>query len=157
MNLFAFGLNHRTAPVAMREKTAFSSEQLPEAVRSLASEVDVSEAAILSTCNRTEIYCGHDGLGPEQIIDWLCSYGQLSPRDLTPSTYCLPGEKAVKHAFRVASGLDSMVLGEPQILGQMKSAFTAAHRAGTTARFSTACSSIRFLWPSRCAAKLQSA
>ncbi len=134
MNLFAFGLNHRTAPVAMREKTAFSSEQLPEAVRSLASEVDVSEAAILSTCNRTEIYCGHDGLGPEQIIDWLCSYGQLSPRDLTPSTYCLPGEKAVKHAFRVASGLDSMVLGEPQILGQMKSAFTAAHRAGTTGK-----------------------
>jgi len=134
MNLFTFGLNHRTAPVALREKTAFPSEQLPEAVRSLASEVDVSEAAILSTCNRTEIYCRQGGSGPEQIIDWLCSYGQLSPEELRPSTYCLPGESAVKHAFRVASGLDSMVLGEPQILGQMKSAFTTAHHAGTTGK-----------------------
>ncbi len=134
MNLFTFGLNHRTAPVALREKTAFPSEQLPEAVRSLASEVDVSEAAILSTCNRTEIYCRQGGSGPEHIIDWLCSYGQLSPEELRPSTYCLPGESAVKHAFRVASGLDSMVLGEPQILGQMKSAFTTAHHAGTTGK-----------------------
>jgi len=134
MNLLTFGLNHRTAPVALREKAAFTPDQLPEAVRSLVSGSDVSEAAILSTCNRTEIYCRQNGSEPNQVFDWLCDYGQLAADDLGSSTYSLPGAQAVEHAFRVASGLDSMVLGEPQILGQMKSAFTTAHQAGTTGK-----------------------
>ena len=134
MNLLTFGLNHRTAPVALREKAAFTPDQLPEAVRSLVSGSDVSEAAILSTCNRTEIYCRQHGSEPNQVFDWLCDYGQLAADDLGSSTYSLPGAQAVEHAFRVASGLDSMVLGEPQILGQMKSAFTTAHQAGTTGK-----------------------
>lgn len=134
MQLLTFGLNHRTAPVALREKAAFTTEQLPAAVRSLVSAGDVTEAAILSTCNRTEIYCRQDSSQPDQIFDWLCHYGQLDAGNLDSSTYCLPGEEAVQHAFRVASGLDSMILGEPQILGQMKSAFTTAHEAGTTGK-----------------------
>jgi glutamyl-tRNA reductase len=134
MNLLTLGLNHRTAPVALREKAAFTPDQLPEAVRSLVSGSDVSEAAILSTCNRTEIYCRQNGSEPNQVFDWLCDYGQLAADDLGSSTYSLPGAQAVEHAFRVASGLDSMVLGEPQILGQMKSAFTTAHQAGTTGK-----------------------
>ncbi|MDP6140156.1 MAG: glutamyl-tRNA reductase [Arenicellales bacterium] len=134
MNLLTLGLNHRTAPVAIREKAAFAAGQLPDAVRSLVANGDVSEATILSTCNRTEIYCRQNRIEPGPVFDWLCDYGQLPANELGDSTYTLPGEQAVQHAFRVAAGLDSMVLGEPQILGQMKSAFSVAHKAGATGK-----------------------
>ena len=131
MHLLALGLNHRTAAVDLRERTAFSPEQLPGAVRSLISSLDVAEATILSTCNRTEIYCRQQDLSSDPVLHWLRDYGDLPVQALDGSTYVLPGEQAVQHAFRVASGLDSMVLGEPQILGQMKDAWQAARTAGT--------------------------
>ena len=134
MHLLALGLNHRTAAVDLRERTAFSPEQLPDAVRSLTSSLDVTEATILSTCNRTEIYCHQQNPTSDPVLDWLRDYGDLPVQALDGSTYALPGEQAVQHAFRVAAGLDSMVLGEPQILGQMKSAFSVAHQAGTTGK-----------------------
>lgn len=134
MHLLALGLNHRTAPVALRERTAFSPDQLPDAVRSLLEAPEISEATILSTCNRTEIYCHQNTPVTSNVINWLRDYGDVPPDALNSSTYTLPDEQAVQHAFRVASGLDSMVLGEPQILGQMKSAFSVAHQAGTTGK-----------------------
>ena len=134
MHILTLGLNHRTAAVDLRERTAFSPEQLPDAVRSLTASSDVAEATILSTCNRTEIYCRQEYPASAPVLDWLRDYGDLPSDVLNSSTYALPGEQAVQHAFRVASGLDSMVLGEPQILGQMKSAFSVAHQAGTTGK-----------------------
>jgi len=134
MYLLTLGLNHRTAPVALRERTAFSPEQLPDAVRSLVASPQVQEATILSTCNRTEIYCRQEQVATAPVFNWLREYGDLPEDALISSTYTLPGEQAVQHAFRVASGLDSMVLGEPQILGQMKTAFSVAHQAGTTGK-----------------------
>ena len=134
MNLITLGLNHRTASIDLREKTAFSPEQLPDAVRSLVSDEKVLEATILSTCNRTEIYCRQETPQTAPLITWLSEYGDLPADALDGSTYLLSGEQAVQHTFRVASGLDSMVLGEPQILGQMKSAFSVAHKAGTTGK-----------------------
>ena len=134
MYLLTLGLNHRTAPVALRERTAFSPEQLPDAVRSLVANPQVQEATILSTCNRTEIYCRQEQVATAPVFNWLREYGDLPEDALNSSTYTLPGEQAVQHAFRVASGLDSMILGEPQILGQMKTAFSVAHQAGTTGK-----------------------
>ncbi|MBT9612851.1 MAG: glutamyl-tRNA reductase [Burkholderiales bacterium] len=129
MQLFAFGINHQTAPLDIREQVAFPAERLEPALHDLAAHRAVREVAILSTCNRTEIYCNTDE--PTQAIDWLAGFHHL-PRDaIQPYLYALPHEQAVKHAFRVASGLDSMVLGEPQILGQMKQAVKTAESAGT--------------------------
>ena len=134
MHLLTFGLNHRTAPLVLREKAAFTPEQLSGALRSLAGSAKLSETAILSTCNRTEIYCHQPTSITDRVFNWLCDYGGLSRADLQGSIYTLSNERAVQHAFRVASGLDSMVLGEPQILGQMKQAFSTAHNAGTTGK-----------------------
>jgi len=129
MQLFAFGVNHRTAPLEVRERVAFASEQLAEALRDLVVHKPVREAAILSTCNRTEIYC--NAQEPATAVQWLAGYHHLKPQQLEPHVYALPRERAVEHAFRVASGLDSMVIGEPQILGQMKDAVRSAEKAGT--------------------------
>ncbi len=129
MQLFAFGVNHQTAPVSVRERVAFNAAKLDEALRDLAGCPRVEEAAIISTCNRTELYCNTGE--PEQAIDWLADYHQIARPQLAPYLYTLPHGQAVKHAFRVASGLDSMVLGEPQILGQMKQAVKSAEKAGT--------------------------
>ena len=129
MQLFAFGVNHQTAPLSVREQVVFHAENLVQALRDLVDRQPVKEAAIISTCNRTEIYCNTDV--PEPAIDWLAGYHRLKPQQLEPYLYQLPQEKAVKHAFRVASGLDSMVLGEPQILGQFKDAVRTAEAAGT--------------------------
>ncbi|MEO8630205.1 MAG: glutamyl-tRNA reductase [Betaproteobacteria bacterium] len=129
MQLFAFGVNHQTAPLAVRERIAFNTEGLPGALRHLVDHEPVREAAIISTCNRTEIYCNTPE--PAKAIHWLAGYHQLKASALEPFLYTLPREQAVKHAFRVASGLDSMVLGEPQILGQLKQAVRSAERAGT--------------------------
>ncbi|MEY4730535.1 MAG: hypothetical protein RL020_1693 [Pseudomonadota bacterium] len=129
MQLYTFGINHQTAPVEIREKVAFPPEGLTDALRELASLPSVYEAAILSTCNRTEIYCRTDA--PEQVLQWLTHFHGLAKFDLAPFVYSHQGTKSIEHAFRVASGLDSMVLGETQILGQLKDAVRAAEQAGT--------------------------
>ncbi len=129
MTLFALGLNHQTAPLAIRERVAFATEALSRAVGELTRARPVKEAAIISTCNRTELYvsAGEAGIA----ADWLAEYHRMPAGELAPYLYTLPEKEAVRHAFRVASGLDSMVLGEPQILGQMKDAVRAAESAGT--------------------------
>ena len=129
MQLFAFGLNHQTAPLAVREQVAFNVDGIENALRDLVENGAAKEAAILSTCNRMELYC--NAAKPGQAIDWLAQYHNLPRQDLEPYLYAMPREQAVKHSFRVASGLDSMVLGEPQILGQMKQAVRQAEQAGT--------------------------
>src|SRR4051812_25528275 len=128
MSLYALGLNHQTAPLAVRERVVFHVERLTEALAELKGKL-AREAAILSTCNRTELYVA--GEEPAAIAQWLARYHQFEPDGLRPYLYTLPREQAVRHAFRVASGLDSMVLGEPQILGQMKEAVRTAESAGT--------------------------
>ena len=129
MQLFAVGVNHLTAPLSVRERMAFHAQSLGEALRDLVNRRPVKEAAILSTCNRTEVYCNTPE--PEATVEWLADYHHLKTQNIQPYLYTLPQEKAVKHAFRVASGLDSMVLGEPQILGQIKQAVRTAEEAGT--------------------------
>ena len=129
MQLFAFGINHHTAPLEVRERVAFNPEGLSLALRDLVHQEPVREAAIISTCNRTELYCSAPD--PTPALKWLAHYRELKPAALEPHLYTLPRERAVKHAFRVASGLDSMVLGEAQILGQMKQAVRSAEQAGT--------------------------
>jgi glutamyl-tRNA reductase len=129
MQLFALGINHLTAPLAVREQVVFHSERLVEALRELVDHRPVKEAAIISTCNRTEVYCNTEA--PRAAMEWMAGYHSLKAQQIEPYLYTLPQEKAVKHAFRVASGLDSMVLGEPQILGQFKQAVRTAQAAGT--------------------------
>ncbi|MBB5017954.1 glutamyl-tRNA reductase [Chitinivorax tropicus] len=129
MHLFAFGLNHQTAPLSVRERVAFPAEGVALALRDLIARPRVSEAAIVSTCNRTEIYCNTQD--PGVVVDWLAGYHALPIGKVEPYLYRLPESEAVRHAFRVASGLDSMVLGEAQILGQMKDAVRVAEQAGT--------------------------
>jgi len=127
-SLYALGLNHQTAPLAVRERVVFHVERLREALGEIKGSL-AREAAILSTCNRTELYL--DGEEPAAVVHWLAKYHDLAPGELAPYLYTHPAERAVRHAFRVASGLDSMVLGEPQILGQMKEAARTAESAGT--------------------------
>src|SRR5215470_13644969 len=129
MSLFTLGLNHQTAPVAVRERIAFTPDALGQALRDLLGRPKVREAAILSTCNRTEVYIRADE--PAPAARWLEEFHRVPADSLKPYLYTLPREKAVAHAFRVASGLDSMVLGEPQILGQMKQAVKSAEAAGS--------------------------
>ncbi|RQO67164.1 glutamyl-tRNA reductase [Aquitalea sp. FJL05] len=129
MHLVAFGLNHHTAPLSVREKLAFPAEVLPNALESLVGSHAAREAAIVSTCNRTEIYCNSNN--PEQALQWLSQYHGLPVEELRPYLYQLDASSAARHAFRVASGLDSMVLGETQILGQLKDAVRAAENVGT--------------------------
>src|SRR4051812_5607656 len=127
-SLYALGLNHQTAPLAIRERVVFHVERLRDALTEIKHSL-AREAAILSTCNLTELYVA--GEEPAAIAQWLARYHRFEPDGLRPYLYTLPREQAVRHAFRVASGLDSMVLGEPQILGQMKEAARAAESAGT--------------------------
>ncbi len=124
------GINHRTAPVALREKVAFSEERLVGALRALRQARGISEVVILSTCNRTEVYWSGSATGAE-LSEWLDQHhgGGL---DLAASLYVHQEQHAVTHAFSVASGLDSMVLGEAQILGQLKDAYRVAQEAGST-------------------------
>jgi glutamyl-tRNA reductase len=129
MQIFALGINHHTAPLAVREQLAFDPARLGAALQDLLRGKQVREAAILSTCNRTELYCTADQ--SEAAADWLAEYHALAPHRIQPYLYQHPQQDAVRHMFRVASGLDSMVLGEPQILGQMKQAARVAEEAGT--------------------------
>jgi glutamyl-tRNA reductase len=137
MQLLAVGLNHNTAPVSLREQLALSPDQLGEAVRAARAwfarfdERGGDEAALLSTCNRTEMYAASGVPNPlDASAHFLAHYHALNHAELRPHLYMLPQHDAVRHAFRVASGLDSMVLGEPQILGQMKDAVRTADEAG---------------------------
>ncbi|HEY9104834.1 glutamyl-tRNA reductase [Chitinimonas sp.] len=128
MSLFALGLNHETAPIAVREKLAFSPEELRAEVLALTGVKGVHEAAIVSTCNRTELYAA--ARDEETLVQWLAQSRQIDPSHITPYLYRLPDRDAARHVFRVASGLDSMVLGETQILGQLKDAVREAQEAG---------------------------
>ncbi|MCU5774856.1 glutamyl-tRNA reductase [Erwiniaceae bacterium BAC15a-03b] len=130
MTLLALGINHKTAPVALREKVAFSPDTLEQALNSLLAQPLVQGGVVLSTCNRTELYLSveqQENL-QEQLVRWLCDYHQLSAEDVRKSLYWHHDNEAVSHLMRVASGLDSLVLGEPQILGQVKKAFADSQR-----------------------------
>lgn len=129
MTLFALGLSHATAPLPVRERVVFQVEKLLDALDELTRKRPVAEAAILSTCNRTELYLSAEE--PQTAAEWLAEYHKLRPSEIAPYLYMLPQDQAVRHAFRVAAGLDSMVIGEPQILGQMKDAVRVAQSAGT--------------------------
>ena len=131
MSILAFGINHKTAPVSIRERVAFDPGQIVDALKDLVNRPAVNEAAIVSTCNRTELYCGLDHADLDPIVHWLADYHKLTDQDLRPYVYAHPDHDAVRHVLRVASGLDSLVLGEPQILGQMKTAYSVANEAGT--------------------------
>jgi glutamyl-tRNA reductase len=134
MRLLALGINHQTAPLELRERAVFDPDQLAGALYDVKQRGIAGEATILSTCNRTELYCRTENDDGSDIVEWLCGYRQLSVDEIRASLYKYPDQEAVKHAFRVAAGLDSMVLGEPQILGQMKEAFATAHKAGVTGK-----------------------
>ncbi len=133
VDVLTFGLNHVSAPVSVRERVSFPLDVLKPALAGLRSAFGsaVREAAILSTCNRTEVYCAADPGVAERLPGWLAEFNRLEAGILIPHVYRYQRNDAVRHTFRVASGLDSMVLGEPQILGQMKSAVRAAEEAGT--------------------------
>ena len=131
MAVWALGLNHHTAPLDLRGRFAFAIDQIAPALHGLRqSHLRHPEAAILSTCNRTEVYCASDNVQIDHTLGWLAKAGDVSPAALHEHTYVLQNDQAARHAFRVASGLDSMVLGEAQILGQMKNAVRAAEEAG---------------------------
>jgi glutamyl-tRNA reductase len=131
MAVWALGLNHTTAPLDLRGRFAFAVEQMGPTITTLRNAfAPDSEVAILSTCNRTEIYCAGNEPQMQQTLAWLAQSGGVSTEALKGHTYALLEADAARHAFRVASGLDSMVLGEPQILGQMKDAVRAASEAG---------------------------
>lgn len=130
MHLTAFGVNHQTASVELREKIAFSPEDMSAALNSALEEMPVEEMLILSTCNRTELYAASvDGEIP--LLDWLAAYQSIDAQQLVHCSYAYRDEDALRHAMRVACGLDSLVLGEPQILGQVKSAYAVARDTGT--------------------------
>lgn len=132
MPLLALGLNHKTAPVEIRERLVFPADTIDQALHGLTNLSCVNEAAILSTCNRTEIYCGLETAEFEPVINWLQQYHNLPTSDLKPYLYTHLDRPAVHHLLSVASGLDSLILGEPQILGQVKDAYAYAEHAGTT-------------------------
>jgi len=136
LSIVAVGINHKTAPVAVREKISFNPDKLSVALQEMLSAVQCREVAILSTCNRTELYLVQEGdvkHTQERLIKWLESYHNVPASTILPSIYWHQDQQAVNHMMRVACGLDSLVLGEPQILGQMKQAYTQAKAAGSMA------------------------
>jgi len=134
MSVFALGLNHNSAPLDLRGRFAFTLEQLAPTLLGFREHLQTkagAEAAILSTCNRTELYVAGNAAMVQPAVDWLAGVGGVGSSALMDHAYVMEGGAAARHAFRVASGLDSMVLGEPQILGQMKQAVREATQAGT--------------------------
>ena len=136
MAVWALGINHTTAPLDLRGKFAFALDQITPTLQGLRQSLGQSsrhngvETAIISTCNRTEIYCAGEQAAMDHTLGWLAQSGGVSPALLRSHSYTLEDSLVARHAFRVASGLDSMVLGEAQILGQMKNAVRAAETAG---------------------------
>jgi glutamyl-tRNA reductase len=133
MPLVVLGLNHRTAPIEVRERIVFDAPRLPQALAALRALPGIEEALIVSTCNRTELYCVGAGVAAP-LADWLGAAAG-GGRSFTDCLYRLEGAEAVRHLFAVAAGLDSLILGEPQILGQLKDSYRAAQRAGTSGAF----------------------
>jgi len=131
MSLITLGINHKTAPVELRERVAFAPDKLSAALKEIASLTPVNEIAILSTCNRTELYCTLDNSDHNSVIDWISDHHRIDPDELRNYLYTYPEDDTIRHMFRVATGLDSMILGEPQILGQMKDSYNEAMKAGT--------------------------
>jgi len=129
--LLAFGINHKTASVGLRERVVFAPDRLSVALSDARQAANVDEVAILSTCNRTELYCTTKEADCSPILSWLGDYHKVQYSQVRKFAYEFWNESAVRHLSRVASGLDSMVLGEPQILGQLKSAYSVAHSANT--------------------------
>ncbi|MFZ5722285.1 MAG: glutamyl-tRNA reductase [Pseudomonadota bacterium] len=135
MTLLAVGVSHRTAPVELREQLTVEAGRLPELLAAMRHELGLGEVAVLSTCNRTEIYCAQDdGPSAAAVLAWLAARQRVAADRLLPVHYAHAGLDAVQHMMRVASGLDSLVLGEPQVLGQMKDAYAVAHQAGTVGK-----------------------
>ncbi len=131
MAVWALGINHNTAPLDLRGRFSFAGEQVGAALDGLRNRLARRpEAALISTCNRTEVYCASDMAEPESTLDWMAECGGVPVSQLRSHSYALQDMSAARHAFRVASGLDSMVLGEPQILGQFKEAVRSAQEAG---------------------------
>lgn len=131
MSIIVFGVSHKTAPIDVREKVAVDGEQLGSALDGARQAVGAREAVILSTCNRTEFYLAGDQAPKGQLADWLVQFKALDPKALDGHFYTLEGPQAIRHTLRVACGLDSMVLGEPQILGQLKQAYQASETEGS--------------------------
>ena len=131
MSLLALGLNHKTAPLEVRERVVFAPERLPTALQELTQVHGVAEATIVSTCNRTEIYCDVIHSADSEIAAWLRAFHAMPASDVDPYLFSFTDHEAVRHLLRVSSGLDSLVLGEPQILGQIKSAYEVARSHGT--------------------------
>ncbi len=134
MALLTLGLNHKTAPIDIRERVTFGPDIIVAALRSLTELPGVIEATILSTCNRTELYCNLQGSERDDISNWLSRFHGLELETISPYLYSHQGQDSVRHLLQVASGLDSMVLGEPQILGQVKQAFQTAADARATGK-----------------------
>ncbi|SIT71129.1 glutamyl-tRNA reductase [Ectothiorhodosinus mongolicus] len=133
--LFSLGVNHKSAPVGIRERIVFAPDRMDEALGGLQRATPVDEAAILSTCNRTEIYFRSEASHPDRkVLQWLGEYHRLKPDEIQPYLYRHTQDDAVRHLLRVACGLDSLVLGEPQILGQLKEAYQSAGNSGTLGR-----------------------
>ena len=130
MTFLAVGINYNTAPVSVRERLSFPTEILESSLKGLLRVKDIEEAAILSTCNRTELYCSSNLNNEQTLINWVSETKQINIEDFAPYLYFHTDRSVCRHIFRVACGLDSMVLGEPQILGQMKTAYQAAFDAG---------------------------
>lgn len=158
LDVLTFGLNHHSAPVSVRERVSMSGELIRPALDGLRSAFggSLKEATILSTCNRTEIYCAASPEIAEHVPRWLADFNTLETGLLKPHLYQYNKDQAVRHAFRVASGLDSMVLGETQILGQMKTAVRAASDAGAMGTLLNQLFQKTFRLPKRCAPKLLS-
>ncbi len=133
MSLLVIGINHKSAPLALRERVTFAPERMESALADALASAGIDEAAILSTCNRTEIFAAAEPTEEAQhrLRHWLCNYHQIGIHELQDCLYTLPERDALQHMMQVASGLDSMILGEPQILGQMKSAFAVAAHTGS--------------------------
>ena len=134
MALFVLGLNHTTAPVAIRERVTFGPDIVVAALRALLDQAGVSEAVVLSTCNRTELYVSAESDSGDPLRRWIAEFHGIEPGEVAPYLYLHKDHAAVKHLLRVASGLDSLVLGEPQILGQVKQAYQTASDAGATTK-----------------------
>lgn len=132
MPLITVGVNHKTAPVSIRERVAFAPEKMIDALSSLISEKKASEAVIVSTCNRTELYCAIEDVSQiDDVIAWLGEYHGIALSDLQQYCYTHMDDDSVRHIMRVASGLDSLILGEPQILGQVKSAYAVSQEGAS--------------------------
>jgi glutamyl-tRNA reductase len=130
MTLIAFGINHKTAPVELREKIAFSPDAIVQALASLAQHTGATESVIVSTCNRTEIYAQVEEHRKNEIVSWLANFHLVPAEIIQNNSYLYSQEQAANHIMRVACGLDSLMLGEPQILGQVKQAFNEAKNSG---------------------------